>query len=80
MKSTFGNELRIARRNRSMTQEQLADRAQLAMRFLQDLEADRKQATVTTIFKLCAALDVAPSQLLDKPFLNWKREWLALPM
>ncbi len=74
MKSSFGKELRIARRNRSMTQEQLADKAQLAMRFLQDLEADRKQATVTTIFKLCAALGVAPAQLLDKPFISWKRE------
>lgn len=74
MKSTFGHEVRVARRSRSMTQEQLADKAKLAMRFLQDLEADRKQATVTTIFKLCAALEIAPSQLLDKPFNEWLAE------
>jgi len=57
-----------------MTQEALADRAGLGIRFLQDIEAGNKQPTITTVFRLAKALDLTPGELLDPIYHCWNDE------
>ena len=72
IKEVFGTDLRRLRLDRGYTQEVLADHANIAVRFLKDLEAGRKQASVTTLFKLSHALDIKPDQLLQAAFKKWR--------
>ena len=60
-----GEKLFALRKGLSLTQEDLATLSGLSTRFLQDLEAGKKQASVVTIFKLAKALDVIPQDLLQ---------------
>lgn len=70
-KIIFGRVLEKARLEKGLTQERLALEAGIARRFLQDMEAGEKQPTVTSLFKLCRALDLKPSDLLDAAWKEW---------
>ena len=61
----IAQKLSCLRRARALTQEELATRAGLSTRFLQDLEAGNKLASIATVFKLAKALDVIPQDLLQ---------------
>ncbi len=71
VKIAFGRILEKIRIKRNLTQEQLALEASLARRFLQDMEAGEKQPTITSLFKLCRALNVKPSELVDAAWKEW---------
>lgn len=74
IKEIFGTDLRRLRLGRGFTQEVLADRANIAVRFLKDLEAGRKQASITTLFKLSHALEINPDQLIQTAFEKWRTQ------
>jgi len=74
IKEGFGTDLRRLRLERGFTQEMLADHANIAVRFLKDLEAGKKQASITTLFKLSHALGANPDQLIQPTFEKWRSQ------
>lgn len=65
--STIGIQLRRIRKVRSLTQEELADRAGLSRDIVAKLEQGQRQsARVSTLMKLATALDVDLSELTGK--------------
>lgn len=63
---TLGEELRNARQEADLTQEQLAFAAGVDRTYISQLENDHKSPTVDVLFRLCDALGVAASELLSR--------------
>lgn len=61
----FGKVLRAVRKEVGLTQEQLALAAEIDRTFVSLIERGERQPTVRMIFKLAAALDVSPSQMIQ---------------
>lgn len=61
----FGRVLRELRRERGLSQEALALEADLQRNYISLIERGINQPTITTIFKLAAALNLRPSRLLE---------------
>ena len=74
IKQDFGDELRRQRKQRGLTLERLAHRADLAVSFVKAIEAGQKQATITTLYKLANALDASPSDLVMPAYQAWLKE------
>jgi transcriptional regulator with XRE-family HTH domain len=64
-KVLFGKRLRQLRLERGLSQEKLAEIADLHRNYVGVLERARQSATLDAICKLAAALKVRPSELLD---------------
>lgn len=62
----LGEELRRARENAGMTQEQLAHTAGVDRSYISQLERDLKSPTLDMLFRLCDALDVSASELVGR--------------
>jgi len=60
----FGQVLRKLRRKQNLSQETLAHEADLQRNFVSLLERSQNQPTITTLFKLCAALKIKPSEMM----------------
>ena len=63
---TLGDELRNARQEANMTQEQLAFAAGIDRTYVSQLENDHKSPTVDILFRLCDALGITASGLLAR--------------
>jgi transcriptional regulator with XRE-family HTH domain len=63
--ATLGQRLRAARQARSISLAALASQTGLTKGFLSQLERGLSQASVASLARLCAALRVPPSALLD---------------
>ena len=61
-----GKNVRRLRLERGMTQEDLAHRAEISVRFLSSLEHGRENTTLAVIERVSAALGTAPPQLLTE--------------
>ena len=72
IKQSIGDLVREKRTKKGLTQEQLSSEAGVSNRFLQDIEAGEKMASMVTIFKLSKALNITP----DKIMLPAWKEWL----
>jgi transcriptional regulator with XRE-family HTH domain len=73
IREAFGAQVKHLRTELGMTQEELSQRSRLAIRFLQDVEAGNKQASIKTVFKLSDGLGVKPDQLLSDTFKGWQK-------
>lgn len=62
----FGKVLQRVRKERTLSQEDLAFKSQLDRVFISRLENGHRQPTISTIFRLCDALDIRPSQLITE--------------
>ena len=60
----FGIVLKDARKKQGLSQEALALEANLQRNYISLIERGINQPTITTIFKLAAALGVKPSELV----------------
>lgn len=58
----FGRVLRRQRKSALLTQEQLGLAADVQRNYVSELERGLKQASVVTMFKLVAALQLAPAE------------------
>ncbi|MDR2480465.1 MAG: helix-turn-helix domain-containing protein [Treponema sp.] len=67
--TSFGMLLQNERKKRGLSQEKLAELADLHRTYISDLERGIRNPTITTIFTLCKALNTTPSELL-KGFEN----------
>ncbi len=63
----FGVNLQRLRRERGLSQEQLAHLADCPRAYLSGAEAGRRNSTLKTIAALAHALDVDPADLLKEP-------------
>jgi transcriptional regulator with XRE-family HTH domain len=62
----FGESIRRHRLSKGLSQEALADRARVHRTYVGRVERGEANATLTTIVKLAAALDVEPTDLLTE--------------
>lgn len=62
--TAFGQVLRTLRRQRKLSQEALALEAGLQRNYVSLIERGVNQPTITTIFKLSAALNLSPSSVV----------------
>lgn len=63
--AAFGRRLKALRLERGLSQEQLAHLSELDRTYVSSCEAGRRNATVRTIVRLSAALQVDPGDLLS---------------
>ncbi len=61
----FGRRLKGLRLERGLSQEQLADLAHLDRTYVSSCEAGRRNATIRTIARFAAALEVDPAALVS---------------
>lgn len=64
--AAFGAVLRNHRLAAGMSQEQLGLEADVQRNFISLIETGQNKPTITTIFKLAAALDLKPSKLITE--------------
>lgn len=62
----FGVALREHRQHRELTQEELADLAQLNRTYIGLLERGQRQPSLETVFQLADALEVSASRLVSR--------------
>lgn len=67
LRDVFATNLRRLRHAKGMTQEDLADAAEISREYLSKLERSGYSASIDVIEQLAAALQVEPKLLLDKP-------------
>ena len=61
----FGNRLRIARKDRGLTLEQLASVCNTSETVLRNYEKARKSPNVEMLLRICEALKISPDYLLQ---------------
>lgn len=59
----FGRQLRIFRKQRLMSREELSSKIRLPVKEVEDLEAGRTDPKLGTIFLIAKAIDVHPEEL-----------------
>jgi transcriptional regulator with XRE-family HTH domain len=64
-RAVLGENVRRLRRERALTQEQLAFEAQIDLTYVGGIERGRRNPSLIVITRLAAALDVAPATLLE---------------
>jgi transcriptional regulator with XRE-family HTH domain len=64
IEAAFGAVVRGARKERGISQEQLAFDSDLDRSFISQVECGHKQPSLVTIFQLAKALDTSPATLL----------------
>ena len=62
--SAVGKRISLIRKNRGMTQEQLAEKAELSTIYISHIENSRSIPSLETLMKLCSALDITPDEVL----------------
>ncbi len=62
----MGEELRQAREQAGLTQEELSFRAGLSRPYVSQLERNLKSPTVDTLFLICDALGVSASEVIGR--------------
>lgn len=70
LKEIMARNLRRARHDKKLTQEELADRAGLSMRYVGAIERGDVSASVTVLGQIADALEIDPSELLKKTTLK----------
>jgi transcriptional regulator with XRE-family HTH domain len=64
LEEVFGAVLRARRKQRGLSQEALALEAGAERNYISLIETGQNSPSVRMLFKLCSALDIAPSALL----------------
>lgn len=62
--AAFGEALRTHRKRQHLTQEEVAEKADISASFLGHLERGTRVASIDTLLSLCNALAVTPNDLL----------------
>ncbi|MFC6446138.1 helix-turn-helix domain-containing protein [Shinella zoogloeoides] len=66
LKEIMATNLRRIRHDKKLTQEELADRAGLSMRYIGAIERGAVSASVTVLGQIADALGVEPGELLQR--------------
>lgn len=65
LQDAFGKRLRDIRRRMDMTQEKLADSADMSVQYISDIERGKRNPSLSSIETLARALDMSVSDLFD---------------
>ncbi|WP_159887559.1 helix-turn-helix domain-containing protein [Paenibacillus puerhi] len=60
-----GEQLRLVRKARGLTQEELAEKCGLSFSYISDIERGSRNVTLESLDKLMVALDVMPSEVFN---------------
>lgn len=60
----IGIKIRERRSDKNMTQETLAEKSDLSVSYISNVETGKKKISLTAILKICAALDISLNALL----------------
>ncbi|MEK8129487.1 helix-turn-helix transcriptional regulator [Paenibacillus filicis] len=60
-----GEQLRLVRRARGLTQEELAENCGLSFSYISDIERGSRNVTLESLDKIMTALDVMPSEVFN---------------
>jgi len=60
----IGIKIRERRSDKNMTQEMLAEKSDLSVSYISNVETGKKKISLTAILKICAALDISLNALL----------------
>jgi transcriptional regulator with XRE-family HTH domain len=66
VKVVFGKVIRQLREENAMTQEKLAELADIDRTYIYRLETGKRSPSLDIVFRLADALKISPGQLLDK--------------
>ena len=64
--SAVARRLKNAREDARLSQLELAEKAEISQGFLAMVESNKKIPTLTTIFKICRALEIRPAVLFEE--------------
>ncbi|WP_217578597.1 helix-turn-helix domain-containing protein [Mesorhizobium sp. GbtcB19] len=67
LKEVMAINMRRVRHDQNLTQEELAARAELSMRYVGSIERGRASASVLVLGRLAKALNVDPRELIRPP-------------
>lgn len=62
--SAVGKRISLIRKQNGITQEQLAEKAELSNVYISHIENSRSIPSLETLMKLCSALDITPDEVL----------------
>lgn len=74
IENIFGLILRKYRKSQNLSQENLALDANIDRSFLSELERGVRKPTINTVFALCYALQVKPSELIKEVEDEYERQ------
>lgn len=60
----FGTRVKIAREQKGLTQEQLAEKIDMTNNYISNIERNRSIPSISTLVRICNSLDVTPDYLL----------------
>lgn len=63
----LGRRIRILRKQRNLTQEELSERAQISYKFLGEIERGLKNSSIKTLGKIADAMEISLAELLYFP-------------
>jgi transcriptional regulator with XRE-family HTH domain len=66
LKEAFGNVIRELRESKTLTQQEVADYANMDRTYLSDLERGKFYPTLNIVYKLAEVLKIKPSVLIEK--------------
>ena len=66
MKAAIGNILRSKREHIGISQEELAERAEVDRSYISILERGLKSPTLETLERICAALNTLPERVIEE--------------
>lgn len=67
---TVGNHIKIARLNKGLSQEQLAEKCDVSTKYISALEVGKSNGSVGLLIKLCNILEISPNYLFENLFIN----------
>lgn len=62
--SAIGKRIALIRKQNGITQEQLAEKAELSNIYISHIENSRSIPSLETLMKICSALDITPDEVL----------------
>jgi len=72
----IGKQIRILRKNRGLTQEQLGEKVQLPQSYIGSVERGEKNISIETLERLIHALRVSPAEIFGKELPSDKEKLL----
>lgn len=66
IREIFGKVLRQKRKEQNWSQEELAHRAGIAMRYVSLLECNKRQPTISTLYALSQALGISMAEFMSE--------------
>ena len=68
LSKVLSKNIKKARENCNMIQDDLAEKSNISTQFLREIEAGKKVGSITTIINICIALNITPNELFYDVF------------